>query len=307
MDNGGDPRDLVFPVYLDVPMIVSFLAAVEDGVAFQGETTERQTSGSEKSRSGKSALGIPALSSLLRLDMSGEISSTGATGEERELRAVRQHTEASLFNRLRGALKADGLVKTISSASDLASLTDGDLVEVTGAVIGNPLETILEWFTKVMPYAGMSEEQIMNPKKSNPAKSGNPQVRAGDVTDDDSEGIRLMLMVRDELRAADLRDIVLEGPDGVQAVLTLAKDFLTPRTSQYLMAGNYTVLGKVALVLAEGEKINLARRTIMGTAQPSVITEVVKAIDEIDDVDIKVGEPFIKPPALQVVPLSVFV
>lgn len=41
---------LVHPVYLDVPMLVSFVAAAEDGFALESEQTEKGATATDRSR-----------------------------------------------------------------------------------------------------------------------------------------------------------------------------------------------------------------------------------------------------------------
>src|ERR1700680_4428832 len=90
--------ELVYPVYLDVPMLISFLAALEGGVSLEDQSTSRLSRSSGSEREGKIRAGLPSILSLLSLDMSGRLSakSEDQTGEETV--AVRRHTEASLFN-----------------------------------------------------------------------------------------------------------------------------------------------------------------------------------------------------------------
>lgn len=77
-----DPIRLIHPIYLDVPMLVSFVAAREGGMSFESEVTTE----SERSKSANaSATGKLALSKLFSrfLDvsaagvLSGDIASAG--------------------------------------------------------------------------------------------------------------------------------------------------------------------------------------------------------------------------------------
>jgi hypothetical protein len=57
-----------------------------------------------------------------------------------------------LFNSLLAALRADGLLKTIGSAADLTTVRPGNIVEISGEFIGNPLEPVLAFFRQAAPY-----------------------------------------------------------------------------------------------------------------------------------------------------------
>jgi hypothetical protein len=149
---------LVYPVYLDVPMMVSLLAALRDGVEFENTLTRRdqRTSGREREASGK--IRLPPLASLFGLEASGKIAGSASAEASEEVKVVRQHTAASLFNALHAALNEHGLLKTVTAAADLEGIVAGDLVELSGEFIGNPLEPILAFFQQAAPYFEMVRE-----------------------------------------------------------------------------------------------------------------------------------------------------
>src|SRR4051794_36353767 len=103
MPEGYDGETLRYPLYLDVPMMVSFLATLQNGVSFEEKIQMR--TGSKRQTSGSSEVGaqgpsIPGLASLLSFDLRGKLSIERGNERSEELEVVRQHTEASLFNRL---------------------------------------------------------------------------------------------------------------------------------------------------------------------------------------------------------------
>ena len=102
--------DIVHPLYIDVPMMISTLASLEDGI------------------SGSGALGA------LGIDLDGRV---GATAAPTAANAIAQrHTVASLFGKTRAALGKH--IHPVRSAADLQSLEDGDFVEVSGPLVRNP-------------------------------------------------------------------------------------------------------------------------------------------------------------------------
>jgi hypothetical protein len=52
---------LIHPIYLDVPMLVSFAAAVEGGVSFGAEVTRERTSALTTEAGGSAKFGLSAL------------------------------------------------------------------------------------------------------------------------------------------------------------------------------------------------------------------------------------------------------
>ncbi len=70
--------DFAYPLYLDVPMMTSFVAALEDGIAYGTDVTQtkdrRRTVSAEGE--GKATAGLPSmgiLSTLLNFDLRGKI------------------------------------------------------------------------------------------------------------------------------------------------------------------------------------------------------------------------------------------
>lgn len=309
--------ELIHPVYLDVPMMISFVAALEGGVAFAHESTQTQARSSDSTRDASARVGIPLLSSLLSLDMSGRVGSKAEEQASEEIKVVRRHTEASLFNLLRHRLNADARVAKVSARADLASLQPGQIIEISGQVTANPLEQLFALMSKVIPYLGLDEGALRNPKKKSnpkaPKRSGNPARRTAteqeekDVDASMEDVLRLLFIMKDDLEVSEVRDAVLSGPDSITAVLTLATEFFTDRSLDYVLGGRFSVLGKVTCVIDDDETINLTRRTALGVAGPDMARSIVEAFTEDNELFVELADPVVESPALQVLPLAVFV
>jgi hypothetical protein len=134
---------LFHPVYLDVPMMISFLAALRDGVAFEDTMTRRDSQSTSRERDASARVRLPSLGSLLGFDASGRMASSHQGETSEEVMAVRRHTEASLFNALYAALTEDGVLRDVSEPADLAHIAPGNVIELSGDFIGNPLESVV--------------------------------------------------------------------------------------------------------------------------------------------------------------------
>lgn len=304
---------LVHPVYLDTPMLVSFVAAAEDGFVFSSEETEKGATATDRTReaTGRVRAGFPTLGSLIGLDMSGRYGRKDQEQESRETKVVRQHTEASLFNLLRDELIAHDRITVVEHGQQLNDLEIGDLVEIMGEVVGNPLEQMLALFFQILPYLGHDVEALMKPRKrKDPSRSGNPAVRAGagQAGDFEEEDVfRLLATMRGDLDSSSVRDLVLLGPEGIRAVLALSTEFLTAAAADRLLGGRFTAVGKVSRVLATDESINLTRRTALGLAGPAVARALVTDFTSDNELFVDIGDPVVEPPAVQLLPLAVFV
>jgi hypothetical protein len=73
--------DLVYPLYLDVPMMTSFAAALQDGIAYGSDVTQRTDQSRSISGEGEGRAGFPFMSifsTLLALDARGKIAGNRA-------------------------------------------------------------------------------------------------------------------------------------------------------------------------------------------------------------------------------------
>jgi hypothetical protein len=360
-DNATPPAalGLFHPVYLDVPMMISFLAALRDGVAFEDTRTRRDSQGTSREREGSAGIRLPSLGSLLGFDASGRMAASRHGETSEEVMAVRRHTEASLFNALYAALTEDGLLRSVSEPGDLAAIATGDVVELSGDFVGNPLEPVVAFVKQALPYFDIAGEMEAGPavdaeklvaemtaaeaaaddfarQAANAARSGNPATKTRGVEIQqraDAErarakelretaeatlasvqeqqeqlmGVRLITQVGEDLATTPVQDTVMIASGGFSAVLTMSAEFFTEATRAHLRAGVFRVVGKVTRVLTEDDEVNLLRRTVLGVAGPDAARDMLKGLVQESELELGTFDPIIQAPALQVLPLAVFV
>ncbi|MGV9405875.1 DUF6414 family protein [Streptomyces sp. NPDC003667] len=317
----SDDYELTHPVYLDISMMMSFLAFLEGGVDSGGEETTTSGSTKEKKRELGAKLKLPSL-----FGFGAEGSGTGSSGntieQTLEYTAVRQHTSASLFNGLYSYLHEDNKVVLLSQEGELGRITPGQLVEMRGSYSGNPLEEVLNLFASLLAYA--PDEGGQQPERQqqgrNRRRSGNPQVR--NATGDDAGGspnaahleqaaqeygIRILQQMRQDMDASPVRDVLFQNGDGLKAVLTLDTRYFSEATREHLRAGEFIVLGKVTQLLEGDESINLARRTVLGAAGPELARQVILDSISSSAFAVTASDPIVTAPAVQILPMAIFV
>ena len=311
------PYTLAHPLYLDVQMMVSFLAYLEGGVSFEGEETIR--SGETRTREGKVSgkMKFPSIASWLGAEAAGDLAIDKKLDEGSEYKAARHHTAASLFNYLYSYLSNDGQFITLDNMEDVQKMQANRLVQISGRYLGNPLADILNYFGQLMPYIEDDEaEKKDHSKRRNPRKSGNPAIRASVIEqgvdgtqseplDDDSR--RLMKTMQEDMNSSPVQDIVLATSGGLKAVLTVSSQYYSAETSAHLRAGDYIVLGKATRILRADEFINLARRTAMGILNQEITrASVIEAASHLG-LDADSANPIVSAPAVQILPMAIFV
>ena len=107
--------------------------------------------------------GRAGLRARLPWALDAEASSEGSTQRRDEVslesKSARQHTAASLFNLLYEYLSSDDQLVTLSEPSQLEELRTGQLVEMAGEYLGNPLEAILAFVATMYPVLMLSSRR----------------------------------------------------------------------------------------------------------------------------------------------------
>jgi hypothetical protein len=337
----GKQLELIHPIYLDIPMMVSFFAALEGGISFESEITDKVISAQTRQREGSGKVGLPSLASLLGLsiDMTGRIRSDKQAEESSETKVVREHTEASLFNLLRESLKDSEDFMEVLDVNQLGQVYVGQLIEISGEIGGNPLQRMLNAIFQFLPYVGIDVEALSRPSTDRSRSKGQAQrgmpSRQADESGLDRKMLGLLQIMRSDLEKAQVQDLVLKSSGEMRVVLTMAKEFMKRETEEYLLAGKFTAIGKVTRVLQEGERINLMRRSALGlagqatarafinsfqegltsseeygvNAEDDLADEISEEVSEksTDNLVFETDDPIVEPPALQLLPLAIFI
>lgn len=338
MANEAPGYNLVHPVYLDVPMMVSFLARLEGGVAVDEEQTSKQSGARERLMKGRAGL-RGRFGPLMSADAEGEASTGGRDEDSLESKSSKHHTAASLFNLLYDYLVEDSQFTTVEAPDDLGSIRPGQLVEIAGEYLGNPLEEILGLLGAFLPYIlatkeaeaeaeqpeqkqqsrqqrqnqrsrqrGQSrppnEEDLMSALVEETAKQAVEQARKQAELQNEL-GMRLMLQMAKDITQVPVHDVLIETTEGVKAVLTVDSSYYSAAINEYLRAGDFRVIGKVTRVLKAGHTINLTRRTVMGASNAKTAQELIGSLDE-TELSLEVPDPIVEAPAIQLLPMAIF-
>lgn len=345
---------LVYPVYLDIPMMISFLAHLEGGYSTHEE--QKKTVADARERALKASAGVRA-----RIPLLGSANASGeGTGSRRSENTVessteRHHTFASLFNILYEYLQQPGQMQLLTSAAQLDELRSGELVEIKAEYLGNPIEDILRFFTALFPYFAESKDALSTMEQHAGAGALNEFLSAtGAVNADEGAGdvpveldlddpdvknaievlgqlqtlisgggvagnvgasgvpnqedlgalnIRLFLRMAQDMQSAPVHDLLLRTADGLRIVAAVSSEHYPPATSEFLRAGEFRLVGKVTRILKQAETINLSRRAVLGS---SMTDELIKLANN-DDFSLNVADPIVEAPAVQVLPMAIFV
>lgn len=289
--------------------MLSFLAHLEGGVSISEEEDESQ----ERTRSNSVAVraGLRAkLLNLVNAEISGEYGHEGTQQSSTQVRRARHHTAASLFNLLYEYLREDKSVRAVDDEEAFAQSKAGDLIEFGGAYLGNPLEEMIQLMQSLMPYVA-PDDKAHATKQTNP-RSGNPQRRslAGETTPpakDSAQATKLLLeRMSKDIAASPAHDLLVRLDDKRSAVLVASSQYFSVNTSEMLRAGDIRVVGKVTKALSADDQLSLSRRTVIGIAGEQLNDGLLADFRSVVP-GIELDSLFVKPPALQVIPMAIFV
>jgi hypothetical protein len=318
------PIDLVHPLYLDVPMMTSFLAAIQDGIAYGSNVRLKQAVQRATGASGEGEVGVPSLgilSSVLNLSLRGKIEKRQTLDDNEEVDLVKKHTEASLFMQLRTILHEDGQIDIITDEGDLDSVEHGSLVEVTGQILRSPASEALDAAFRLMTMLGLKipDETPASPQRQVAKKGGagpnQPRVDAleelqqalerptGDFT------LRFMQRLKDDLTKSKIIDVVMKLPHGgnLSVVIALSSEFLPEGVFENLLSGHFTVLGKVVRVLEGEETLSLYQRSTLASMFSDQMKQGVDTLQQNFSAGHSAGTELVRAPAIQLIPLAIFV
>lgn len=314
-DREGPTVDLVHPVYLNTSMMLDFLAHFDDGVSFSSDVSRKVDTGRKKSGGGTASAGLPSVASLLGLNLSasGRLDRERTENESIESKVVRNHTGASLFNRLRSKLEEAQAITRVTSVDEMNVVSHGSTIELEGVIDRNPLEAIAQLYEDVRPY--FATQKRMDIRKEwddedyedeEAGGTRQEQVRAAadrEMVDMDE----MFAAISEDLKKGNVIDLPMTTTAGLSALLIANREFYTSEAEAALLGGRFKVLGKVsALEPRLGERLTIVRRGVVGLIGEQRLQLLLDGMKN-DDIDLSLPPIVIESPWLQVIPLAVYV
>jgi hypothetical protein len=113
----------------------------------------------------------------------------------------------------------------------------------------------------------------------------------------------MLRVLKREVERSSVLDLLMEGPDGVKAVLTVSRELLTSEVEAYLIGGRFNVIGKASAIIDASQSINLIRRTVFGIAGRKFADEIFcdfnKAMADGGGLNLSLAQAVIDGPAIQ--------
>jgi hypothetical protein len=299
---------LIHPIYLDVPMLVSFAAAMQGGLSFGSEVTEetKQAKSTDAKIAGK--IGLSKLfSSLFDASIAAD-ASTERSEEGKQLRKEsKAHTEASiailLYDHLR---KTDGYLLKSDSVNSFNMIDTGTLVELSGVLKKNAIDAMIDYIDAVNILSSLDTSQSDAPPSGGKGRNRNWQQPTPGLN---KQLTQMRQAFDNDRKRTPISNTLLEcdDPADFNAVITLRTEYLRDLTLSELHNNSVRVVGKVTRVVSEGQSISAFENYGMALLNPKILRDAFSSIASSEDLVADFSDVVVEGACIQVLPLMVFV
>lgn len=300
---------LIHPIYLDVPMLVSFSAAIQGGLSLESEITQEKESNKAASTKIAGKFGLSNLfSNLFELNAETDITGSTAGRNQETRRESKSHTEASIAILLYDQLEEnDGFLIKPQSAGDLSQLNPGALVEVAGTLEKNAIDTVIDYIDAVNILSSLGDASPTQQSPTPAKTSGKQTAKPTQLPKSQLEKMRETL--DKDRKRTPISNIILKcnEPPGINVVVTLRTANLRDLTLTELHKNSVRVVGKVTRIIGEGQSMSAFENYGMALLKPEVLNIAFAQIAASKDIVAEFSEVEVKGPAVQILPLMIFV
>lgn len=258
---------LIVPVYINEKIVLDMLAIMEDGFSMVSQVnySEQKESNSAQKAGADVSTSATLLSKLLKINLSGELSHAGSTGENKNVTTEKVHTNVSLLSKFRSFLIERKFLKQDYNISEIEI---GDFIEVEGELQKNPLINYMELLLDVIRLAEIFADK---PQLGNKTQAKNQKQQ-------ENETVKQIKSFTAELMHSGTIDFILSGANGT-AVLSAQEQYLSNDNISEILGGRFKVLGKViAICRSEDESIDLLRKTTLSILPKNLLEELFSGL-----------------------------
>lgn len=211
-------------------------------------------------------------------------------------------------------MESEKLIKRFENESAWTTIQASDFVEVRGLIRPNPLVDSLERINRMLKFVSIfSNPSASSSRSSSHGKksgAGTKQASSTDGTD-----IRQVKALIDNILADasnnNIRLFVVDivGLEAGTAVVTLFTNYLRDTTLTEISHKEYRVLGKVVRKITEKSErsINLLPGTVFDGMGKEIFEVFQNSINSLEQFDLPQIQMAIHAPALEVIPIAIYV
>ena len=286
--------ELIIPVYLNQRIVFDMIAMLQGGIATVTRISSAELASGKAETDYGAGFGLnAALSSLLKIDVSGKKAGSKEDSSETTSREDRVHTPASILQRLIAILKEQ---KGIQVVNEQYSPQPSDIVEFAATLRRNPLIETMDIFVDALELADVFLQPQGNKQQQERERKAAKKLK------------EQMEKFTEKLKAGATVDIIGEKLNSeYRALITLELKFLNDQTMSDLVDGQFTVLGKVIRVISKADNsISLLRKTVLGAMSKKLLADPFSHLKAVEDIQIPDLQLEVHGPVFQIIPIAIY-
>ncbi|MEP7337470.1 MAG: hypothetical protein ABI977_06975 [Acidobacteriota bacterium] len=315
-------NDLIIPIYLDTNALLDLIASIEGGFSVVEKITSKQggsstTEGNIKADAG-TEFGVPNVLSLLKVNLGFSVNKKKADENTTQQETERYHTYGSLFYKLFAYLDGQGLVRLLDGSKESwDNIKASDFVEIRGLFRPNPLanslqiiDRIISMYHLVSGFSSFQWEQGKARLSAEEKKKLQDQKEQEKLQLKQFEQIRHFISgVLKDIQSENIRIFVIDSTEGYKSVASLFSDYFRDRSLIEVSYKEYRMVGKVVRKIEKnsGETIDLLIGTGFGGIGKETLEQLVGAFSQLPGLSLPNIQTEVSGPALEIVPIAVFV
>ncbi|MFZ0406943.1 MAG: hypothetical protein WAM11_02365, partial [Cyanobium sp.] len=193
----------------------------------------------------------------------------------------------------------------LSKEQDAQSLPVGALVEISGVVEKNAIDSIIDYAAAADILSGMANDQ---PTASVPSGKSKPPATAK-AKQQRSEAGRFADLLDEDRKRTPISNVILRTPDelGLGVVISLRTANLRDLTLSELHKNNVRVVGKVTRHIPAGDSMVSFENYGMAMLDRDMLAGLFQGFTKTEGLAADLGDFVVEGPAIQVLPLMIFV
>ncbi len=298
------PDTLLYPLYIDVPMMMGCMASLAEVYALENSwQPNRELMATFTNMIDGEITLHGAVAQLVEATTKTHEPHESLSHRERNLITFKQ-AGSSLLARIRHELYQQGYILPLDEYNheEWERIPPSSLVELSGEVSRSPITELILLFKRFITV--MMQSLPINPQGNVDMSNLNPyQINL-------LQNMSLFQAVIADLESSPLSDMVLrQNGRGVRrtAVLDLSTKILPLHEQELLCNGSVTVIGKLTRVLQQDESINLYRRSVLGSATRGILTQLVQSFNATPGISVQPASGVVSYPAIEVLPIAIYI
>lgn len=329
--------ELIYPIYLDTPMMTALLASMEGGIIEEAKVESKENEKQESDKGIKAKISTSsALLGLIKGELEGNSTKKISDSLESNYTTNVKYPQSQLFNRLRNVLHETSSINLLNSPDKIIAARVGEIIEITGVTLPDPSFATKNLIQQIASIAAPMSKLFLPEKKRHLERikklqgkqtytfqNGETQISVNEQNKHEClkviensiqesenllEQITTIQEVIEKLLSNDsfIEYLILEFEQN-KIVSKVYKQYARNENVNEIHNGTWTILGKVTRKIEQKEAIDLTENTPLQLIQNFITLELLIQALSLGKITMPaIINPVIQGPSLVVAPIAIF-